>query len=277
MNDCPHQTPKPTGPVGHVDEDTCLDLLHNLMPPDERDAILAHLVGCPECEALLRNLAAQQESARARHQLVVTDACIELRPTAVHPAARTLRWVDANRQLDRLREGLRRALASTAARVAAAGVAAGVVALLLIRPPGGSPAAEDLWPLPGRPASTQLRAVAALPATSAIMSGVEAYDDADYRRACERLGAVTGEGPLEDVRRVYLGSALAMCGRHAEAAAMLASLDLRLLPDPWGVEGLWTLSVALRKSGQPERARAILQELAGEPGPVGDRARAALP
>jgi hypothetical protein len=79
------------------------------------------------------------------------------------------------------------------------------------------------------------------------------------------------------VRKVYLGSALALRGRHREAVAVLESLDLWLLPDPWGAEGLWTLSVELRAMGKIARADAILGELTREPGPVGDRARAARP
>jgi hypothetical protein len=270
-NEVPSSGSGGSGSGGHLNDDICLDLVHGLVPEDARAAIREHLVGCSACEKRLRAVAAEHECARACHRVVVTDLDIAVQATAAHRARPTAS--------PRLPRRWHEAFTNTALRLSLslAGAAAVVIAALLLWPHGGLPGSADLPVLPAHLEATQLRAAEDLPGASAILAGIEAYAAGDYRGACDRLAETPGQGPLEDVRTVYLGSALALRGRHAQAVAVLGSIDLWRLPDPWGAEGLWTLSVALRATGEVARADAILRDLAAEPGPVGDRARAALP
>lgn len=89
-----------------------------------------------------------------------------------------------------------------------------------------------------------------------------------------QLAEVTGQ--RENLRRIYLGSALARQGAYDGAVEILEPVPFHAVPDPWAGEGRWTLYVAYAASGQASEAEALLNELSREPGPFGDRARGAL-
>ena len=81
---------------------------------------------------------------------------------------------------------------------------------------------------------------------------------------------------LETVRKVYLGSALALSGEHREAADILDGVSLDSLPEEWRGEAQWTLYVALDESGREARADSLLQALSQKAGEIGERARRTL-
>jgi hypothetical protein len=139
---------------------------------------------------------------------------------------------------------------------------------------------EDLigslrW-IPTSSGGLQMRAAAEAAANDQLAEGFDAYAAHDADRAIELLQGTQADGQLETHRRIYLGSALAMKERYAEAADVLRTVRARTLPDPWGSETRWTLYIVLNESGQESAADSLLRILASERGEVGDRARSAL-
>jgi hypothetical protein len=158
----------------------------------------------------------------------------------------------------------------------AGAVAAGAIVLLLLLL---FPTAHDVDSLGRLPAFTQemhLRAAAEDRATPDLARGVRAYEDGNYAQAIAILQPAKAEGEWETIRRIYLGSALAWCGRHREAAAMLRSISLCDQPDPWSSVGIWTLYASFRKCGMRSAADSLVRVVAIEPGPDGERARRIL-
>jgi hypothetical protein len=109
-----------------------------------------------------------------------------------------------------------------------------------------------------------------------LQQGIEAYSSGDLRGAADLLENTEVTGQLDNLRRLYLGSAYARLGEYHRAVQELESVTFISVPDPWGGEGRWTLYVALRALVRDEEAKSILEELAREPGEFGDRAREAL-
>jgi len=107
--------------------------------------------------------------------------------------------------------------------------------------------------------------------------GLQAYEARDLDNAIELLAGQEAAGLQETIRRIYLGSALALKGRSAEAVSVLRTVRAQTLPDPWGSEARWTLYVVLRECGSQSAADSLLRVLARERGQVGERARRFLP
>jgi hypothetical protein len=106
-----------------------------------------------------------------------------------------------------------------------------------------------------------------------LAAGLDAYGARDLDQAITLLERAEASGQLETARKIFLASALAWSGDHAEAVSLLRTVYTPILPDPWGAEARWTLYVALRESGQTASADSLLSILAQERGDVGDRAR----
>jgi len=221
-----------------LDPDTATDLLAGTLPTDRRDAVVDHLRRCGDCETRFRELAAHRERRRG------AIPPLPLRRSPAPPR----RWFGVV-------------------------AAAAVLALLMLWPhddpdPGLAPLA-----LPAHAETMLVRARDDDAMRTRLADGLRAYAHGDYDRAADLLDDLTAEGTEAAVRDVYLGSALALTGRDARALSVLDDETIDAIPDPWGNESRWTLCGVLHRLGHRARADSMLQVLADEPGPVGDRAR----
>jgi hypothetical protein len=260
----------------HPGEDAILDLLHGLLPGPEADRLLAHLAACPPCEELFRERAAERERLRAGRvlrtapggDLVIGRPEEEIRdPAALDgrgPGSVGHGW---GRFFDGLRPFRYRP---------ATGLVAALAVLLAVLLPrlSGSPESDHLRWLPTSFNDARFRASTASVPSRAFEEGLQAYSRHDLKRAIRNLEEAQVSEPLETIRRVYLGSALAWSGRFPEAVDALQDVADPALPDPWGSEARWTLWVALMGTGRASTADSLLSVLAEEPGEVGRRARA---
>jgi len=158
----------------------------------------------------------------------------------------------------------------------AMGLAAALAVLLVVLLPrlSGPPGSDRLRWLPTSFNDARFRASTASVPSRAFEEGLDAYSRRDLRRAIRSLEEAQVSEPLETIRRVYLGSALAWSGRFPEAVDVLQDVSDPALPDPWGSEARWTLWVALKGMGRASTADSLLSVLVEEPGDVGQRARA---
>jgi hypothetical protein len=236
----------------HVSEDICLDLLHDLLPPVERERVLLHLRRCASCERLLQVMTAERERLRANRVSLAAAA----------PRRRSAAWWQ------------RWQLVPWAACL----VLAGAAALVALRPGGGGGVAT---PGDARLAGTELplaapsvhRLQGAEAPDAAFSRALAAYSRADYAGAARILAGLHVPEQLDTTRRIYLGSALAFTGRYAESVEALGSVNYRdesgarFIPEPWYSRSRWTLYVGLSNLARRAQAEAILREIAGEPGP----------
>jgi tetratricopeptide (TPR) repeat protein len=220
----------------------------------DREAVLDHLGACADCERTFRDIVADQESARAG-----TDLELDADGLPIRKGVRSVR------------AGAPRRWAAVIPLAAAA-----VLAFILIgmpRSPADAELSLTILPTP----ENELRLRDANGGGDAdLLAGLQAYMRAEYATAIDLLQAADVDAGEDLVLQVYLGSALAQSGRYAEARVVLERLDARTLPDPWGSEALWTLVVVYQRLKLPDRADALLSELAADAGEVGDRARDAL-
>lgn len=243
--------------TAHVSDDVCFDLVLELLPRDQMDLVLRHISSCSPCEKRFQELAGDRERSAV---FANTES------TTGHRARRAVSqrsvWEPVMYWLGRRRVRLGLAM----------GLAAVLIGMLILDRPaeldgisiGKLPPYEEVGPLR-----------MALPPASgeALQQGLELYSEGAYEQAARGLGGFSAAGPSEAFRRIYLGSALALSGDFEAALVVLEDVPVDVVPEPWSGEGRWTLFVALRATGQTERAQEIVDELATEPGEVGDRAR----
>lgn len=247
----PHLDQRPLGP--HLGSDGCLDLLHGLTPADRREQALAHLARCPTCEELLRQAAAADERLKARWRL------------HDHPNVGVLATRAAEGSGFIRRHHLRRV---------ALGIAAVACLALLLRAGLATRRPQAvILPLPGGVEELYQRSADGGDTAPELAAGLEAYRRAEYREAAARLSDAKVGPSLETVRRLYLGSALALVGEMGRAADLLQPIATPSLPDPWGSEARWTLLVALREAGRRTSADSLLTILVEDPHELGQRAR----
>ncbi len=249
----------PTNPK-HVSEDQCLELIHNLLPEAERDAHLAHLSSCATCETRFRSLVTGHERRTARHRLVRDPSGhFVLEPALPVPTE------------DRSLAGLfrrRRTWGFTFGAVAAA-----ALLLLWLLPDRGLRDHRLQW-LPAVEKLQHVRAEGGGALDADLLGGLDAYGRRDMPRAIRLLSTAQAQPPYDQLRQVYLSSALAWRGDYTEAAEILAPLPLESIPDPWGAEAMWTLYIAWRECDRFAEAESLLHHLREMPGGVGARAQA---
>ncbi len=232
----------------HVDDDRLLDCVGGYLAPAERGAALDQVRACEECAARLRTYAATHEIARARAMQVVGAARAPLRRP----------W---------------RRYGSIAAMLVLATTASYVWWTASHRISPGAQAIE--W-LPSPDPSVLTRGSASNDAFEKIHRGLAAYNVHDAATAVTLLESVQVDGPLEQVRVMYLGNALLQTSRAPEALRVLRSLAWNLIPEPWNGEAQWSLARAMAQSGETERADSLLTSLSVRPDDIGERARRAL-
>jgi len=264
----------------HVDEDLCIDLIHDLLPVAEKERVLRHLSVCAACEELVRGRVVEHEHRRAAKAVRFSpdgEILVEERTEASDDGAEDVAGFRLGDLLVRAGSRLLEWVQSARLRPAwAVAIPAALLILLLWPHETGPPETVLLRWLPSSSEILPLRAADSSGATEDLAAGLAAYAARDLETAVQRLEATEATGTLETVRRAYLGSALAWTGRYAEAAEILQTVSPRALPDPWAAEARWTLFVALRGSGQIAAADSLLQALAEEGGDRVARARRLL-
>jgi hypothetical protein len=219
----------------HPDDDRWLDLVQGLLPPDVRAATLSHAKHCALCAGRMRDVAATHERSLARP--------LRRRQSRALPAM----------------------IAAAAVVIAVAGIA------LLWTARGPAPLAPARLPSPDVGILT--RSVPDATSDPALIAGLDAYRRSDYAAARRALGNARGTGPLEQVRRLYLGNAQLQLGDARGAVQTLRGVDRAFVPEPWVAELDWSLAVALATAGEHAEAESLRLVLSGRPDSIGTRAR----
>jgi len=251
-------------PLDHSDETRLIELLNGLLEGQEREQLLAHIRGCPECEAQMRALARERELVRAAPVPVVNGGNVVLES----------------------RKGMGRPIALTVA-------AAAVAAVVIIATTSTRHRYEQYW----IPVATEERTIlrAAQPNDSLDLEhALRAYEKRDARAAVKELernfvmmdrhnaeerlvrDPVSAEMTGTAIHGVFLASAQ-LNAENPEAA--LKTLDVILvdtLPPPWRERGQWVRYLALKQLGRSTAAHDVLLQLRDTPGEIGQRAQKRL-
>jgi len=154
----------------------------------------------------------------------------------------------------------------------AAGVGAAAVLVLAFLLYGSLVGPERYW-LPLDREFMLLRA-GPLPAElERFGAGLTAYREHDAVRAAELLGSAEVPESYTRLRDLFLASALALEGRHADALDVLDRLRVERLPMPWRARARWVSYTALRDGGRVEEAASLLDDLATRDDEIGALAR----
>lgn len=225
----------------HPAPDRWLDLVNGLLQGNARAEAIAHAERCAPCRERMRECAAAHERTQAR----------------------------ATRQFARRRPA--RAWAPLLA--AAAGLVVVFVSGALLFAPTRRPVRIATALLPAPDASILTRDGGDSLDDGSVVPGLEAYRRADYAEARRLLETAHASGPLEQVRRLYLGNSLLQQGDARGAIRTLRSVDRSLVPEPWLGEMDWSLAVALATMGDRAPAESLRRILAERPDDIGARAR----
>lgn len=243
----------------HLEEDTLMDLVLELLPREREQELLAHVVGCRSCEELMRQRAA--EMARLES---IRNAAVRLSSTT------------ATRSIKRSGSLIQRLLggAWTGRRLIPLGAIAAGIAIVFFIVTGREHSVpmdiEANW-LPSADAIVQRNTGADGAAIAALTAGLAAYGRHDLPAAIQNLGIASVPYELDGFRRLYLGNALALAGDHDRAVAILRPVRIEFLPEPWATEGYWTLLVALERGGRRASADSLRRVLSEHPGELGER------
>ena len=243
-------TESPTNGSGwegpHLTEGVCRALLNGLLPPTDREAVLAHVSGCPVCERLFRDRVIERENLRA-------STTLRFGPRGEPIFEKHHRRIGSGSAAGGMLGGawslVRTSLRRPAYRFGLGLVAGVVIILMLIWPHDRGRGDGALRWLPIAAEGSRIRSAEPSPENRELAAGLDAYAARDLPRAIELLQMARASGLSETARRIYLANALAWSGRYAEAASLLRTVRAQTLPDPWGAEARWTLYVALKKSG----------------------------
>jgi len=183
--------------VEESDLDLVLDFGAGLLDEAERADVVARCRRDPAFEALLRQHLGDAEAALLDRRMV--------------RRSNWSRW---------LRFG---------APLAAAAVV--VIAVTTMRP-GRNEGSQEYWiQIPWQATVSRGEADA-----EALQAGIEAYESRDLEHAIELLEPLRLQNGQEDLRRLYLASALLLSGQAQRGRRMLEELNVETLPRPWREE-----------------------------------------
>lgn len=230
-------------PLPHPGHDQLFDLAHGLLSGDAGKTCLDHLAACPECEGRFREIVRDRQRALA------------MEPQALEPGGASA-------------TGSRRVVRPLWAALAAAAAAA-IILIVIPLLPGWEAGPPPYW-LPIEASNTLLRSS---PAPDRYTRALEAYERREAARVVEILESEPIP-PIDHYMRLVYASALLLEGRALEAREELVRMRMDLLPQPSRRRARWLLYTCQRRLAEHEEADALLEELSGEPGAIGDLARA---
>jgi tetratricopeptide (TPR) repeat protein len=254
----------------HLSEERCVEILNGLVPASQLDTVVEHLKRCRRCEDLLRARAAEFERLRAGPMpRRLEGQGLVLIPREAEGGEETRpRWWQVFR--DRRRPAWWPLVPARPLALGTVGLALVALALLVL---GRGETAPPLHRLPGERAFLSLRSGEDVAGMESLREGIRAYAAGDYRRAVGILAATRAPEGSEDLRRLYLASALSLSGRYEEASRVLEELAPETLPQPYRDEALWIRYVVLWHTGSRREAETLLERLRGSPGEIGALAR----
>lgn len=268
------------GSADHLDEDVLLDLIHGLLSPPRREQAIAHAAGCLRCGRLLQERVAERERLRARRRLRRTPGGkleVDLLTSQAVGGSRIPLQVDESNLRRRWQGPLDRLRSPRVRGVGFALIGAALAALAILWPRRETPRIDPplFWIEAPQRAGVlaTLRGPGGDENLAALAAGVEAYERHDVETAIRVLREAECAESFDIYRRVYLASALAHRGDHAEALALLRDLPLAVIPDEWGREGRWTMLVCLQALGRSASADSLSRLLAAEGGEIAQRTR----
>jgi hypothetical protein len=153
--------------------------------------------------------------------------------------------------------------------------AAAVIVVLLSWPGRMPPDREATWWIPVESQVLHNRS-AARAADSSFTAGLRAYARRDAEAAVPLLEHALTNAGWEDLRRVYLASALVHASRGDAALGILQTLDVQTLPQPWRDRAQWVRFQALQDTGRHTEADSLLRSLVDATSEVGALARERL-
>ncbi len=227
-----------TGRPPHLPDEALVDVVHGLVPHDERSRWLAHIKACPECERRFLETWRDREIGRLCPPPSVVN---QRRAWVFGPLA----------------------------------VAAAVILLLaFLLPPGTDPLLTPDW-LALDATESFARGPGSCDHDVPVEEAVAAYRSRDAARVVRLLSGhelQTGCDPL----RLVLASALLHAGDAAGALRVLDALDVESLPQPARDRGRWIRALALDRLGRRQETMEALEQLASGSGEFREKASAAL-
>lgn len=253
MNDRTESNPFDTGPTSHLDADQCLALAHGLLSRSEAELLLSHLEICPECEFRFRAQVSERERLLARGKLRTrADGSAVFEPQLLPVISRRYS----------VRSILRTAIHRPIFQYATGAIAFAALCLFILMPKGTSPLiASGLVRLRPYIERDGVLMGADSPQRGDFIAGMRSYDRGEFDEAIHLLEEAKVSMTREPYRRAFLGNALALRNRHAEAIAVLWPLTEAVLADEWKGDIYQTLIVSLRECGEVDRADSLLGAL----------------
>jgi len=268
----------------HPTDDRLLDAAHGLLPEAERREVVAHCRGCGECATRLKSVAATHERAFA-FAAGALGAASGFGPAAPpHRPAREGRVPGSDdppgsvariHRLPRSAVGRRHGTARTVAALAASFAIVSVVAYVWTGSRAVRVPREPVAWLPAPEANVLTRDSLDAAADPRVAEGLAAYRDRDAMASRRLLRSARAAGPLEQVRRIYLGNAELQLDQPRAALETLRGVDLALVPEPWQGEARWSLALAYSRTGRGRAADSRWELLSKRPDEIGERARRA--
>lgn len=235
--------------MSHPPEPQLIDLASGLLSREEAGEIMAHVRACPECEARLRAMVADLESARSGPVPVLVDGRIQLA------------------------EHRRRPNILIRASVAAAVIAAIVLGTFLVV--NRHDAIPEYW-IPVTNGTTTLHRGTEPGDLADALSSYQGHDAASAIEQLEKIRPAPDDNTSTRLRDLYLASALINAGRANEGLEVLDRNEIQWMPTPWRYEAEWVKYVGLRRAGRDDEAHKWLETLATTPGENRARAQSEL-
>ena len=232
--------------TSHAPESRLIDLASGLLSDEEARELIQHIGQCSACEARLRTVVADRESARSGPVPKLRYGRIQLGP------------------------GPRPSILVRASLVVAACALVALGVFLATHRNDGPP---EYW----IPVTNETTLLHRGNEQGGVTDVLKSYRDHDAATAIKELQALTfapGDETASTLRNVYLASALANAGRAEEALEVLGpTWAIEFLPTPWRFHAQWVRYVALLRADKEQEANDLLEKLAEEPGAMGEKAR----
>lgn len=252
----------------HMNEDMCIDLLSGLLKEEQSKTLLNHIRRCPSCEQIFQTAAAGFETARSRGEPSkdsrgqwafqqindISDEKISIR-------RKSSSWRDFFKILSPARAAL--LLGASAAVIAA------LIFLNIHR--DYNQEALEYW-IPDDRAILTPRSGSGN-TDQMFWNGISAYNARDLDSAVKFLRISNARNSYDNLRDIYLASALSLRGKYKEALRIITSINLTHMPEPWRSETGWIRYIALSKTNRNEEAQKILDQLAELENDIGVQAR----
>lgn len=253
----------------HLDEDVCLSLVHGLLPAARVESILDHVRTCAACERLLRDSVIDRERLRARYRLHLGPGGEVLASPRQAEGAAPEQVPSGHRDQGEPRHWWHRWVSAGRPRqlgFAGLAVAAAAILMVLVLPRIGDQDARLLLPRMSPMSADAAGEIRFEPLGGGLSpddfyTGMAAYESGQFDRAVSLLSQAQVPERWEIPRKLYLANALAQRGEYRASILLLRSIDLSVLPEPWGLEAEQTLCVALQAAGETASADSLRREI----------------